>query len=122
MKSIKPVFTAAFLSLSALAFSANAQTAAPATNNQADTEYKAAMKRCDSLNGNQKDVCEKEAKAARETAKADNKQAKEQAEARHDATKEKRAAEYDVAKEKCDAMSGDAKDACMADAKTRFGK
>lgn len=122
MNAIKPALTAAFLSLSALAFSAHAQTATPMSDKQIDTQYKADQKRCDAMKGNDKDVCQQQAKATRDNARTDNKQAKKQAEARHDATKDKRAADYKVAKEKCDAMSGDAKDACMADAKTRYGK
>lgn len=89
---------------------------------QIKTQYKADMKNCDAMKGNDRDVCKKEAKAKRDSAKADAKAGKKEAEARHDATKEKRDAAYDVAKEKCDAISGDAKDQCIAQAKTKYGK
>lgn len=90
----------------------------------ADTHarYDADMQHCDSMNGNDKDVCKKEAKARRDSAKADAKAGKEKAEANHDAVETKRDSAYKVAKEKCDAMSGDAKDQCIAQAKTKYGK
>jgi len=91
-------------------------------SNQIESQYKADMKQCDMLKGNENDVCEKQAKAKRDSAKADAKAGKKEAEARHDATKEKNDSEYSVAKEKCDAMSGDAKDQCIAQAKTKYGK
>jgi hypothetical protein len=88
-----------------------------------------AKEKCDDLAGNTKDVCIKEAKAARESAKADAKadrkvsDARSNAnEARRDAQEDKRDAQYKVAVEKCDSFSGDAKDRCVRDAKTRFGK
>lgn len=100
--------------------------AAPVSAAQDDAairaQYDQAMKRCDALKGNEKDVCEKEAKAQRESAKADAKEAKESAEAHQEAVEDKRDAQYKVAKEKCDAMSGDAKDACLAEAKTKYGQ
>lgn len=105
-----------------MAFAVSASAAQPMTANQIDSRYDAAMKSCDGMKGNDKDVCKKEAKAQRDAAKADAKQGKKTAEAQHDAVKEKRDAAYDVAKEKCDAMSGDAKDACIAKAKTKYGK
>jgi septal ring factor EnvC (AmiA/AmiB activator) len=122
MSIIKLSLSAIALSIPAVTFTAHAQTQAPMSNKEIDAQYRADQKRCDGLKGNEKDVCQKEARAARDTAKADAKQAKEQAESRHDATKKKRESAYDVAKAKCDTMSGNAKDACMADAKTRYGK
>lgn len=101
---------------------ASAAAAQGMTPAQINDRYDAAVKQCDGLKGNDKDVCKKEAEAQRDSAKADAKAGKETAEARHDAEKEKRDAAYDVAKEKCDAMSGDAKDQCIAQAKTKFGK
>ncbi|WP_442592893.1 hypothetical protein ACSBPU_15510 [Parapusillimonas sp. JC17] len=105
-----------------MAFAASAGAAQTMTSDQIDAQYDAAMKRCDGMSGNDKDVCKKEAKAQREAAEADTKANKKSAEARHDAEKDKRDANYKVAKEKCDAMSGDAKDKCIADAKTMYGK
>ncbi|CAM3450233.1 Cell envelope biogenesis protein TolA [Bordetella sputigena] len=122
MNMIKLSLSAIALSIPAISFTAYAQTQAPMTNKEIDAQYRADEKKCDGLKGDQKDVCQKQAKATRDNAKADAKQAKEQAESRHDATKKKRESDYDVAKAKCDTLSGNAKDACMADAKTRFGK
>jgi hypothetical protein len=111
---------------------------------KADATYAVAMDRCNAKGGNEKDVCVKEAKAAKvhavadatawmETAKADaaakatsagaNAKAKEAgAEARQDAASDKLDADYTVAREKCDVLAGAAKDACLNDAKVRFGK
>ena len=86
---------------------------------KAKADYKVARQRCDSLGGNDKDVCMKEAKAAEQRARADAKAAKESGKAGAEAREDKREAEYEVAKEKCDALSGAAKDACLAEAKAR---
>lgn len=100
---------------------------------RADAEYLVAKEKCDDLAGNGKDVCLKEAKAARVSANADakadrkvseahRKADKVSTEARRDASEDKRDAEYRVAVERCDAFSGDAKSRCVKDAKLRFGK
>ena len=111
---------------------------------KADADYSISMEKCDAKNGNEEDVCEKEAKAAKVHAMADakaemssskvnavatekaidaNTKAMEKStEARKDATLEKRKADYAVAKEKCDVLAGNAKNACMADAKTQFSQ
>ncbi len=125
MKKFHPIFGALALSLCAATFSVQAQTAggsAAMSKDQVKAKYDADMKRCDSMKGNAKDVCQKQAKADRVSEKADSKQAKNSAESRHDASKDKMDAQYKVAKEKCDAMSGDAKDQCVANAKTRYNK
>ena len=88
----------------------------------AEANYKVAKERCDDKNGNDKDVCVKEAKAAMTRAQADAKAAQKGTEAKMDASKDKRDAEYKVAAEKCDAMSGDAKDSCVKTAKAKYGK
>jgi hypothetical protein len=111
---------------------------------KADAAYDVAKERCDDRAGNEKDVCVKEAKAAKVHALADaqaqltsvkaNAAAKETSasanakasiagtEARQEATKEKVAADFAVAKEKCDALAGDSKTLCLNEAKTRFGQ
>ena len=88
----------------------------------AEADYEVAKERCDDKNGNDKDVCVKEAKAAMTRAQADAKAAQKGTEAKMDASKDKRDAEYKVAAEKCDAMSGDAKDSCVKTAKAKYGK
>jgi hypothetical protein len=89
---------------------------------KADTTYEVAKEKFDDMNGNEKDVCVKEAKAAKDKAMADIKASKKSQSARADASDDKRDANYKVAKEKCDALSGDAKDACIANAKAQNGK
>ena len=88
----------------------------------ADADYDVAKAKCDSKKGNDKDVCMKEAKAAKVAATADAKADKKVSEARKDANQDKREAAYKVAREKCDSMAGQNKDACVADAKARFNK
>ena len=81
-----------------------------ATHEIAEADYKVATERCDDKAGNDKDVCVKEAKAARVST-----------DAKVDASKDKREADYKVAAEKCDAMTGDAKSACVKAAKAKYG-
>ena len=87
---------------------------------RADAAYEVAKEKCDDLKGNEKDVCEKDAKAARVKAKAgrqggrcaakpaDNpaEKAADVAQARKDANAEKNDANYQAAKERCDAAVG----------------
>lgn len=89
---------------------------------KADAVYEVAKERCDDLAGNPKDVCLKEAKAARVSVKVDAKATKDVATSRTDAADEKRDAQYKVAAEKCDALSGDPKTSCLNAAKARYGK
>jgi hypothetical protein len=86
----------------------------------ANADYKAAKEACKTRQGNDKDVCMKEAKAAHVKATADAKAKRKSAAAMADARDEKSDANYKIAKEKCDAMSGDAKDACIRDAKMKY--
>lgn len=88
----------------------------------ADADYDVAKAKCGSKAGNDKDVCIKEAKAARTAAVADATAGKKVSEARKDASDDKRDAEYKVATEKCNALAGAAKDTCIVDAKAKFGK
>ncbi|UYO92502.1 hypothetical protein [Pollutimonas sp. M17] len=123
MNFFKPLLVGGFALASAFGSAAWAnETHAGMTADQISSQYDSAMKHCDSLKGNDKDVCEEKAKAQRDSAKADAKAGKASAEAQHDATEEERDSAYNVAKEKCDAMSGDAKDQCITQAKTKFGK
>ena len=111
---------------------------------KAESDYTVANEQCDDKAGNDKDVCEKEAKAALVHAKADAKvqmttseanatakqettdaQTKAQekgSEARQDAATAKTDADYKVAIEKCDKFAGDKKDLCVSNAKTKYSK
>ena len=111
---------------------------------KSEANYEVAKQQCHDQAGNPKDVCIKEAKAAKTAAKADasvqlktaainagahekssdvqNKASSQKAEVRSDATAEKREAQYKVEKEKCDAFAASAKDNCLTQAKVNFGK
>jgi hypothetical protein len=112
------------VALSAFAFSAQAadpnKAEYKATIAQADADYKTAKEACKAREGNDRDVCMKEAKAVHVRATADAKAKRKSAAAMADAHEDKNAAYYKVAKEKCDAMSGDSKDACIRDAKMKY--
>ena len=104
---------------------ANAFAADPAysaAKDQADANYDAAKARCDTLSGNDKDVCIKEAKAGKTATKADATVAHKTTEAKKDARDDKLEAQYKVAKEKCDVLKGDEKDACQQRAKAAYGQ
>lgn len=114
---------------------------------RADGAYEVAREKCDDLSGNPKDVCAKEAKAARTKAVADAKVARQNAQAGEKTERvpsavsgtprkaEERAAEVKeegaqdvdearikVAREKCDRFSGDAKEQCLEGIKKRPGR
>ena len=99
---------------------AQREAAYKATVKQADADYKAAKEACKPRQGNEKDVCMKEAKATHVKVTADAKAKRKAGVAMADARDDKMDANYKVAKEKCDAMSGDAKDACIRDAKMKY--
>jgi len=91
-----------------------------ATVARADADYKAAKEACKAKQGNDKDVCMKEAKAEHTKVVADAKARLKAKDAAADAREDTMVAQYKVAKEKCDALSGDAKDQCVKDAKLRY--
>ena len=117
-------------SLTAAAFSLAAFTSAYAANDpaddaakRADTEYKIAMERCEPMKGNAQDVCEKEAKAARDKAKANADVAKKGTpESRADAGETKAKADYRVAMERCESLKGKEQDACESTAKASLDR
>ena len=87
---------------------------------QAKAEYKEARAKCNDLGGNPKDVCIKEAKAAKKSTIADANAAKKNAGTSAEANEDKREAEFKVAKAKCDSMSGNSKDICEKEAETKY--
>jgi uncharacterized membrane protein YqiK len=109
---------------------------------KAEADHEVATERCDDKAGNEKDICVKEAKAAKfhiisdadaqlktaqanaeateKTGEAKSDAKKDSAEARQDAASEKSDADYSVAFEKCDKLAGDAKDRCVSAEKKRF--
>jgi hypothetical protein len=88
----------------------------------ANAEYEVAIAKCDSQTGNEKDVCIKEAKAAKIAFIADAKADKKVVTARADARDDKRDANYKVAIERCDALAGPSKLSCVDSAKALYGK
>lgn len=88
----------------------------------AGAEYDLAKTKCQTLAGNDKDVCVKEAKAVQTKARVDAQANRQISDARKEGASEKRDADYSVATEKCDALVGTAKSNCIASAKVRFGK
>ena len=89
-----------------------------AEEDRIEADYKADKAKCDSMSGNPKDVCMKEAKGKEKVAKAELDAKKDPSARNQRKVEEARAeAKYDVAKEKCDAMKGAEKSACEKDAK-----
>ena len=86
-------------------------------------DYKAAKAQCDTLKGNAKDVCMKEAKGREKVAKAElEAQYKPSDKATYNVNEARADADYEVAKEKCDDQQGNAKDVCVKDAKAAHVK
>lgn len=83
----------------------------------ADANYDVAKQKCDDFSGNRKDVCIKEAKAAKIDAIANAKAAKEMHDTRKEANEDKKDADIAVQKEKCDSLAGAAKSQCIDAAK-----
>ncbi len=88
----------------------------------AEADYDVAHAKCGAKTGNDKDVCNKEAKATETKVIADAKATQKIAAAKADAKEDKMDAEYKVAIEKCDALSGAAKDSCVSAAKAKYRK
>ncbi len=83
-----------------------------------EAEYKADKAKCDSMQGNAKDVCEKEAKGKEKVAKAELDARANPSERNQRKVEEAKAeAKYEVAKERCDDMKGKEKSACEKEAK-----
>jgi len=110
----------------ACAVAANAagdKTAYENAKASAKSTYEAASKQCDAMNGNAKDICVAEAKAART-------KTEEEAEATYQGTPKARAhareeiaeANYKVARERCDDRTGNDKDVCIKVAKAEMTK
>ncbi len=89
-----------------------------AEEDKIEAQAKADKAKCDGMQGNAKDVCQKEAKAKEKLAKAELDAQKNPSERNQRKVKEAKAeGEYEVAKEKCDDMKGKEKDACQKEAK-----
>lgn len=120
--------TLGFAAASSVAIADEGKAAYKAAKSSATETYKIARAKCDALNGNAKDVCIKEAKAAEKHSKAE-------AEAQYTAVASKRINEiklaeverkrntdYKNASEKCESFSGSIDDACVARVNSKYGK
>ena len=91
-----------------------------AEEDRIEADYKAATAKCDTMQGNAKDVCQKEAKGKEKVAKAELAAQKDPSPRNQRRLADAKAdAEYDVAKEKCDDMKGNEKNACQKEAKAK---
>ena len=92
-----------------------------ADQDRIEAEYKAAKERCDTMQGNAKDVCQKEAKGNEKVAKAELTAKMSPSAANQRKVQEAKAeSEYDVAKERCEDQKGNDKDVCEKDAKAKY--
>ena len=112
--------TAAGASIAAPTFALNHD---PATyrnaTQQAAADYRAAIAKCDAMNGNGKDVCVAEAKLARTETEAKALSKYSNSPASREKTRTNLAeAEFSLAKARCDGKSGADKDDCMNNAKS----
>ncbi len=89
---------------------------------KAHAAYDVAKEKCDDLAGNDKAVCNKEAKAVHIKALVNARMTGDINAIRKDGAEDKMDADYKVAAEKCGILAGDAKTSCIAQAKTKFGK
>lgn len=88
------------------------------TKSLAKETYTGAVKACDPLDGNAKDVCIADAKAARVRSEAEAEAAyKGTPKAREDAARDIAEANYKAAKERCDDLKGNAEEVCEKEAK-----
>jgi len=88
----------------------------------ADANYDRDKARCAGLAGNDKDVCQAQAKATLIAARADARADQKTIEARNEARDDKVDAAWKVAMERCQAFAGAARDQCVSSAKTQFGR
>lgn len=89
---------------------------------KANSAYDVAEEKCDDQAGQAKDLCQREAKSAREKALADARMDKEIRHAREHADEHKMDADHRLAVEKCDALRGTSKSECLQAADRQFGR
>jgi len=84
--------------------------------------YERDKTRCGAAVGNDREVCQRLAKATLVASQADARADRKAIEARLDARDAKIDAEYRVALQKCDAYAGDVKEGCVSTTRTAYGK
>jgi hypothetical protein len=108
----------AFAAGTAQAQSTSARQVKNADQDRIEAEYKAARERCDPLQGNAKDICQKEAKGKETIAKAElDAKTNPSAASQRKVQEAKADVAYDIAKERCEDKKGNDKDVCEKDAK-----
>lgn len=120
--------TLGFAAVSSVAIADEGQATYKAAKKSATETYKIARAKCNALNGNAKDVCIKEAKAAEKHGKAE-------AEAQYTAVtsnkineirlaevERKRNTDYNNAIGNCESYLGVTNDACVARINSKYGK
>jgi hypothetical protein len=92
-----------------------------AEEDKIEAEAKAAKAKCEPMKGQEKDVCQQEAKSQEKVRKAEL-EAKSNPTARNKrkADEAKAEGEYEVAKAKCDMQGGKADNACKDQAKAKY--
>lgn len=86
----------------------------------AEADYAVAKAKCERVSGDQADLCVKEAKAVRDTAKNQADFRQKVLEARQDAIEKQQKTGYQLALEKCGQLSGNAEDVCKAKARADY--
>ncbi len=107
----------------ALAASAISDEEIRAETDRIAAQYSTAMAHCQSLQGNDKDICVEDAKGSQRVAQAER-DAKLQGDAdhRYQVLVARAEAEYRVAKERCNEMRGDAVGICKRDVQATYLK
>ena len=94
-----------------------------AEEDRIEAEYKSAKAKCDTMKGNEKEVCEADAKGKEKIAKAELDQKKNPSVRNERKVAEAKAEHtYHVAKEKCDMQKGKDEKACEKQAKAEYDK
>ena len=88
----------------------------------ASAYYERDRTRCGAALGNDREVCERQAKATLVASQADARADRKAIEARLEAQDARIDAEYRVALQKCDAFAGDVKEGCVSTTRTAYGK
>jgi hypothetical protein len=99
---------------------------------RAEANYDVAKTQCETMEGNAKEVCQKDAKAVLAAAEAEAKLQNQVAEVhrRSDAVVQDRSqqqlaqmeAQFAAARERCEMLQGEARNDCLINARKRFGK
>ncbi len=116
--TVTMLFLGLLVSLGATAQESISRGEFKASKERIEANYKTAKATCDSLAGNQKDICVAEAKGEKKVSEAElDARYKPGAKAEYNIEAAKAEAAYEVAKERCDDQSGNAKDVCVKKAK-----